>query len=335
MARFLAGMAPSAKSPLQRLTKQTAWQNYARRADASWKNLEKRQLSRIREWTKTALPNRKPVVFYTFSGPDFLYADALLPGASTYVLSGLEPVGRIPTVEGLARASLYSELAMIKSSLNSVFSFSFFRTKEMKVKLVSRQLEGTVPLLLLFMARSDKVVHEIELVGLDKDGNLRPGDEPGLSKAARGVKIVFSAGGSDAKRTLYYFSTNLDNGGLKTSGFLAFCNSFGVGDSLVKSASYLMHQTSFSEVRDFLLANSAALVQDDSGIPRRFFDPKRWRLQPYGTYLGPIGLFPGRYQSELRSVFSKDRQPLPFGIGYRWHPNELNLLVATRLAQER
>src|SRR6478609_8373681 len=62
LARFLAGMAPSAESPLQRLTKQTAWQNYARRADASWKHLEKRQLSTIRAWTKTALPNRKPVV---------------------------------------------------------------------------------------------------------------------------------------------------------------------------------------------------------------------------------------------------------------------------------
>jgi hypothetical protein len=333
LARFLAGMAPSEGSPLQRLTKHTAWQDYARRAEVSWKDLESRQLGKIRDWTKAALPNRKPVVFYMFSGPDFLYADALLPGASTYVLSGLEPVGRTPMLEGLQRASLHGEFAMIESSLNSVFSYSFFRTKEMKVKLVRRQLEGTLPLLLLFMARSDKVVHEIELVGLDNEGNLEPAGEPGLPKTALGVKIVFSAAGSDDKRTLYYFNTNLDNGGLKASGFLAFCSKLGVGDSLVKSASYLMHQSNFSKVRDFLLANSATLVEDDSGIPVHFFEPKQWRLQPYGSYFKPIELFPGRYQGQLRSVFAKDRQPLPFGIGYRWHSKESNLLVAMRLAQ--
>src|SRR5918911_544318 len=95
IARFLAGLPPSAESPQHKLTEQAAWVNYARRATASWKDLNDRQLSKIREWTKAALPNRKPVVFYTFSGPDFIYADALLPGASTYVLAGLEPVGRM------------------------------------------------------------------------------------------------------------------------------------------------------------------------------------------------------------------------------------------------
>lgn len=330
LARFVAGLPPSADSPLQKLTKQAAWVNYARRAANSWKDLESRQLGKIREWTKTALPNRQPVVFYTFSGPDFIYADALLPDASTYVLAGLEPVGRLPSLQGLQRASLGGEFAMIESSLNSLFSFSFFRTKEMKVKLVARQLDGTVPILLLFMARSGKVVHDIELIGLDKEGNVKPAGEPQLPKSAPGVKISFSATGSDVKRTLYYFSTNLDNDGLKASGFLAFCSKLGTGDSLVKSASYLMHQNSFSKVRDFLLSNSATLVQDDSGIPVHFFAAKQWKLQPYGTYLGPIEIFPGKYQAQLRSLFAKGRQPLNFGIGYRWHPRESNLLVATR-----
>ena len=32
-------------------------------------------------------------MFYMFSGPDFLYADAFYSKATTYVLSALEPVG--------------------------------------------------------------------------------------------------------------------------------------------------------------------------------------------------------------------------------------------------
>jgi hypothetical protein len=334
MARFLAGMSPSTDSPLQRLTKQASWQDHARRFDASWANLERRQLSKIRLWTKSAVVKRQPIVFYMFSGPDFLYANALLPDASTYVLSGLEPVGSIPTVEGLQNVSLSRALRGLESSLNSIFSYSFFITSEMKYKLRSHHLEGTLPILLAFLARSDKIVHEIALVGLHNDGTLEPENELTASKSGRGVKIIFSSADSAEKRILYYFSTNLDDGGVKGSGFLAFCNSLGTGDSLVKSASYLLHQSNFSEVRDFLLTHTATLIQDDSGIPLQNFDPTQWNLQAYGTYNGPIAIFRNRYQGKLHRLFAKTHPALDFGIGYRWHARESNLLVATRLVNE-
>ena len=333
MARFLAGMAPSADSPLQGLTKQASWQSHARRFDASWSDLERSQLSRIHVWTKGAVVKRRPLVFYMFSGPDFLYANALLPDASTYVLSGLEPVGGVPTVEGLQRTSLSRELRALESSLNSVFSFSFFRTREMRSKLQGHYLDGTLPILLVFLARSDKTVHEIEPVSVDDDGTLRRGHELGLNKAVRGVEITYSDTGSQEKRILYYFSTDLDNGGVKSSGFLTFCGKLGTGDSLVKSASYLMHQSNFSLVRDFLLAHTATLIQDDSGIPLQYFDPAEWSLQAYGSYHGPIAVFPNRYQMKLHHLFTKSHPTLNFGIGYRWRAQESNLLVAMRSAQ--
>jgi hypothetical protein len=82
-------------------------------------------------------------------------------------------------------------------------------------------------------------------------------------------------------------------------------------------------------VRDFLIANSTAMVQDDSGVPLRYFDPKKWDLQPFGRYLGPIGVFPGRYQPAYAVLFRNGR-PIDFGIGYRWRPNESNLLLAIK-----
>ncbi len=91
--------------------------------------------------------------------------------------------------------------------------------------------------------------------------------------AAHGVKIVF-AGSDGEARTLYYFSTNLADDGVKSSNFLKFCETLAPGDSLVKSASYLLHSGGFSKVRDFLLANSAVMVQDDSGIPLSYYDPE-------------------------------------------------------------
>jgi hypothetical protein len=93
----------------------------------------------------------------------------------------------------------------------------------------------------------------------------------------------------------------------------------------------LLHSGGFTTVRDFLLANSAVMVQDDSGIPLTYYDAKKWDLQPFGRYLGPIGVFPGRYQAKYAVLFRKSR-PIDFGIGYRWRSNESNLLLAVKTA---
>jgi len=97
-ARFLAGLQPSAGSPLAALTRNANWQRHAKWYDSNWDTLEKRQLSKVRAWSERHLQNRQDTLYYMFSGPDFLYADAFFPQASNYLLSGLEPVGAIPVV---------------------------------------------------------------------------------------------------------------------------------------------------------------------------------------------------------------------------------------------
>ena len=90
-----------------------------------------------------------------------------------------------------------------------------------------------------------------------------------------------------------------------------------------------MHSGNFSQVRDFLLANSAVLLQDDSGIPLGFFDSKKWQFYPFGRYMAPIAEFPGNYQADYAELFKKSR-PIDFGIGYRWRSNESNLLLTVK-----
>lgn len=334
-ARVLAGLQPSAGSPLEPLTHEGAWQSHAKYFDKAWTGLEERQLSKIKVWSEKNIPSRKSVLFYMFSGPDFLYADAFFKDASTYVLSGLEPVGKIPDLAALPPRALGGELRGLQNSLNSVLSFSFFITKKMKTELRDGRLTGTLPILYTFLARSGKTVKDTTLVSLNPDGSVTAFDAAAqpAKGVSPGVKITFaSAGGPD--QTLYYFNTDLSDGGLKTSGFIAFCKGLGQGDSFVKSASYLMHSDNFSVVREFIVANSATLVQDDSGVPLRFLDDKSWRITAFGRYLRPIGIFsPKTYQAKMQEIFSKGRaQPLDFGIGYRWRPNESNLLLAVREA---
>src|ERR1700755_3347837 len=98
-ARFLAGLRPSAGSPLGPLTKTGVWQRHAARFDGAFEAKDRDSLSRIRAFAAKEIPQSDRALLYFFSGPDFLYANAFYPDAQTYVMSGLEPAGVIPRIE--------------------------------------------------------------------------------------------------------------------------------------------------------------------------------------------------------------------------------------------
>ncbi len=327
-ARYLAGLPPAPGSPIAAFTRDDGWREHARFFDRAFGELERTQLTRIRTWSKTQLHARRPTMFYMFSGPDYLYADAFFPDASTYVLAGLEPVGQIPDLLKMPRGSLAPALRSMANSMHSVLNFSFFKTHDMRQELSAGRLGGTTPILLVFLARAGKIVQEMSLVDLDAEGVEHPASER-IKSTAHGVKIVFSS--SDGRlQTLYYFSTNLADDGFPRSGFMQFCAKLAPGDSLIKSASYLMHGGAFTKVREFLVTHSATLLEDNSGIPLAYFDRKKWDLKPFGHYLQPLGIFPNTYQPKLAELFRKSATPLNFGVGYRWRSNESNLLLAVR-----
>jgi len=330
-ARFLAGLQPSAGSPLATYATEAFWKQHAHNFDDSWDGLEKRQLSKIRDLVSKNFNEPQPLLFYFFSGPDFLYADAFFPSADTYVMAGLEPPGQLQDLSKFSRAELSDALGELRTSLNSVLSYSFFQTKFMSYDLRKTRVPGTLPVIMVFLARSGKTIYDVSLFDLASDGSIHPPEEKIANATSKGVKIVFSDN-VGKKKTIYYFSTDLSNHGIKSSGFLAFCDKLGNGDSFVKSASYLMHLDDFSTVREYLLAHSTALLQDDSGIPVRYLT-SGWKLHPFGKYVGPIGLFAGQTQSQLHDIFGKgdaNATPLDFGIGYRYKPMESNLLLAVK-----
>jgi hypothetical protein len=327
-ARFLAGMMPSADSPLMALTKDPAWLRHAKFFDSAFGQLDQRQMSKVRAWSDANVTAPKPTMFYMFSGPDFLYADAFYPKATTYVLGALEPPGSIPDMTKLPRGEIGEALSNVEHSLGSILNFSFFITKKMKVDLHESELDGAMPLLYVFLARSGKTIKNVSTVALDDKGTAYFATENPGANATRGLRIVF-AGSDGVEKTLYYFSTDLSDSGVRASGFLKFCATLAPGNSLIKSASYLMHSGSFSTVRDFILANSATIIQDDSGIPLGYYSSKTWRFFPFGRYAGPIDKFPKKYQQSYAELFRR-AEPLDFGIGYRWHSYESNLLMSVR-----
>jgi len=328
VARFLAGMPVPENSPLSPLTRDPAWQQHAAFFEEQFTKLNVRQLQKLHAWQETYLPEsvqQIPVAFYMFSGPDFLYVDQFFPKAEVYVLCGKESLG--PPPDPLRIANLSGALGNLENAMKSSLNTTYFITKDMKVDLHEQNLNGVLPILYAFIARADKSITNVTLGSLSSSGAFQEG-----AHGTSGVRIRYTDSQSGDSQTMYYFTTDISDGGIKsTPGFLKFCQRLGVGSSFLKSCSYLMFENGFGTIRNFILDHSRLVVQDDSGIPIANLDPNKWNVRLFGVYLGPIELFKQHYQPRLRELFAQSNPPpLEFGFGYQWNYKEANLIVAER-----
>ncbi|MFM9006370.1 MAG: hypothetical protein ACKOSR_12855, partial [Flavobacteriales bacterium] len=104
------------------------------------------------------------------------------------------------------------------------------------------------------------------------------------------------------------------------------CNSF------VKSASYLMHYGSFTQIRDMVLDKSASLVEDDTGIPFKYFKQDIWNIQLFGDYEKPVSDFSENlFQAELNKAYQDStfyKGPIDFSLGYHWGSGNQNQMFS-------
>lgn len=276
-AKFLAGL-PVKGTPLESHSTDSGWAEHAADLSRAWARLEKEQLVKIRAWAPEALGSSyqdRGTMFYMFSGPDFLYANVFFPNASTYILCGIEPVGPVPDIGKIPGDALPSALAGLRKSLSSVLSASYFVTKFMRADFKQTQLDGVLPVFYVFLARAGCTIDSVTPVALDENGKLvaeGKGSTPG-------VKVVFM-NPSKGQQTLYYFKSDLGDKAIKANpGFTKFCEQQGKGLSLLKAACYYMGTENFTMVRDFLLANSKVILQDEAGIPYSFLQPDKWDIR--------------------------------------------------------
>ncbi|MBV9276011.1 MAG: hypothetical protein JO333_19105 [Verrucomicrobia bacterium] len=331
VARYLAGLPVSAGSPLESFTHDPQWIAHSNAMNSSFAKLEQRQLENIRTWREAnLLPDIQSsrVCLYLFAGPDFLYANAFYPDAPAYVLQGLETIESMPDLLTLPLPALNSTLQNIEISLNSALNYTYFETKDMREDFSRSQLKGVLPILFVFIARSGMDIEKLDYVSLNSSGAVLDGPRGSV----RGVRILLWDSRVRAEKSLYYFTADLSDGAVRGNpALLRFCQNLGPTNSFLKSASYLMHQDSFSVVRSLLLNVSASILQDDSGIPVRYLTSDRWTLRFFGTYAGPIALFKNFYQTDLNQDYAASSpKPLTFGFGYQITRRSSALILAVR-----
>ena len=332
-ARFIAGLS-NPEGALAAYEDQPAWVRHARSMDQNWERFTRGRLAPMRHWAAKELDSATTAtVFYPFSGPDFINVFTLFPHAKTYLLVALEPVGEMPDFAGGNEQNFFSSL---QRSLYDLLQLDFFITNKMKSDIGKSELKGTLPVLMFFLAREQARVLDVQHWVMKPDGTIA--ESPALAPGERpagipGVRIVFTSPGSAENQTLYYFQFNLGNDSFgRNQHFVAFLKSFGPLTSFTKAASYLMFKPHFSAIRQFILDQSLYVLQGDSGIPLKCFDPAGWDLRFYGTYAGPIALFSNCHQGDMANMYRKgqDIQPLPFGIGYRHRARTSNLMFASK-----
>jgi len=334
IALYLAGMKLNEKSELFELTKNPSWVNYARNTDTSWSKLGRKRTRPMSAWAKREMPDLIKdlnTLFYPFSGPDFLHANALFPYAKKMILFGMEPVGDIPDFKKLKKEEITPYFAYITKSLQDITNLSFFKTINMSSDFSGSKVNGTLPVIMLFIARAGYEIADIKPVMIDTTGQFVDipafKDYKGEKSYNYGVKVKYiNPKDSIGCRTLYYFSCNIiDQGVAASKNTRMFLQKLDTGVvTFIKSASYLMHNTYFSAIRNTCFAKSKAILQDDSGIAYKYYEKNKWKINLYGVYTGPIDMFANRYEKDLKEAFTKEKVgTFTFKYGYGTNSNML------------
>lgn len=258
-------------------------------------------------------------VYYPFSGPDFFYPFTMFPNADTYFLFGLEKTGKPLTK--IDPNSTKSYIAALRNYLN----LSYFITSYLENDLSNDDIDGVVPVISMLMAKKGCEIISVKYKEITDDSKMI--DVEGQSDL---VEIKFFASDNPYKeKNLYFLSGNVENKHLGDN-VLNYINSTMSQRNVVsflKAAAYILQNNNFSKIRNSIIDNSFAIIEDDSGIPYKLL--KDWNITIYGKYIHPIRDFSNNvFQADLDSLYRvSDPLPLNFRVGY---DNPSNWMVARR-----
>jgi hypothetical protein len=341
-SRLLAGMTPDDGARYGNLLTRPSWTAHQGEFDASWKKASTERWPVMRAWRDKefkAVADGCTTLFYPFGGPDFLNAYLIYPSCTQYLLFGLEPVGSVPDLARMAPERADAVLAQMRESLSDLFLRDYFITETMMKELRTPAVDGTLPLMLAMLARMDARIVSVEAGGLmpqeapKAEAPAMPGTAPVKPGKAPRVTITFVAAGASQTQTLVYHQVDMmDPGFAARTSFIASLKTLAPFTTFLKSASYLMHDDRFGTIRSMVLNDSSSILEDDTGVPYRFFDKTAWALTLYGKYTKPIEDFQYGFQKDLDAAFAQPgaARDLPFTFGYHWRVGSSSVILAIR-----
>ena len=319
------------------------WKNYACNSSQKWDVLNEKVAKPIQNWVSEQQYNTKyptRTLLYPFAGGDFFYANLFFPDKDTIIMVGLEPPGYLFNPDSVNRELLATYLTDLEKSLFYPHKLGFFRTKSMAIDFEKGLLNGTVHTCLYYLAKANKQIHYVKAMNFDKNGNFSDVSDIGIQKhGKKGYRIGYAAKGDKQVKELIYFAENLANSGVyyidnKVKSLIPaakFMEKHHNTATFLKAATYLMHKSYFSWIRNTCTQASPIVLQDDSGIPLKLLEDSEYKVQLLGEYTRVIPLFSNLFQPDLKERYQIEKPAkLPFTIGYNAQFGECNLQLATK-----
>ncbi len=347
LARFLAGLPQRPESKFAPLTGLEVYLQHVAAMEGFWALVKKENEEFITPWRTQYIPAKAKgsMGFYPFSGADFINLYTFFPDCPSYLMMALEEPGAIPEPLRLNAYELAYGLQSVQRAISTIASQNYLQSGIMAREMANKYIEGVTPSLLIFVARLGFTVTDVALVGIGVKGEVEPLDPQGLIGGVKpfiyGSRILFLVPGESQPRSLVYLKARLHNSILspatpegKFFGKMSHMN------MITKSAVYLLHTEWLLDVARHFLDRSDIIVQDDSAIPYRYFDPEQWDILLFGSFAAPVPLsdLPNPpQQPDLAYAYSVKSAPLPFNFGYGvWlGRGKSNLLRAVRTGKSR
>jgi len=351
-ARFLAGLPGTEGSPYKDLEADPAWQAHREKLDAAF-GTEQARLGKQREFQKAEIAGniRAKSCFYPFGGADSWNVSTFFPDCEKYLLVGLEPAGSLIFAESFLKKSpdtMGGRLAAFRGSLQSILSNSFFVTREMDGDYRGQKTDGLlVPMLVLLVRHHEVTVEKVQYFMLTDSGTTvdrDPKDKSVPRSTNKMVEITVKRPGAAASQKMYFVTANLGPttselkgypGLQMNTGLLQFLDGFGRVNTFMKATSYMPHRPEFTLIRDNILSRSDLILQEDTGIPYRYYKPEEWDVRLFGAYSRPIAVFAGYRQLDLVKAYAQEGRArgLGFAIGYGSKRQASGMQMAIRKAK--
>lgn len=285
-------------------------------------------------------PSLPAELVYPFGGGDMMMALNSFPDAKVITTMSLELAG------DPRRFKLVKEAAVLKASLNGLLMTSNTTllsndSKSVNLSSIQRgELPGQLSMHLIglalhsmepvsvrfFRIEPDGALHyysrsEIEALEGTKASKLKEEwKSPDFSPAFANVEVQFVPMGQPAAahRIHRHIAADLSNDGFKKNpGLLAHLEAKGHVAAMTKAASYLLWNSNFSVIRDYLSSHLEFMFSDSTGLLPKFVKKAGLTMETYGSFHQSFLNTAETSQEDLRKEFAaQPRRSLPMRFGY-------------------
>jgi len=296
-------------------------------------------------------------VVYPFGGGDLLSALTTYPTLSEVTTLSLEYAGDPRRVLGITPERLQVSLAQVRRRVSGLLIWTE-STSENMMQMQQGDLPGQLAFFLTGLAVHGQEPVSLRYFNLASDGTpvylsaagiaaLEKSTatklntvwkSPDFSVAFSNSEITFKkAGDPNAPLRIHrHIAADLSDSGLKkVPGILHHLEAKGRISAITKAASYLLWNSGFSSIRNYLLAHMDFMLSDSTGIPPRYARKAGFEVLAYGQFDGPFLPASEAEGRDMLALFAAPpKRDLTFRYGYPDNHSHHHLVV-TRRPEER